>query len=254
MSLCVCVTLCVCDFVCDSVCDSVQRLFKEMLRKVFHFSGAVMPTVYYVGLRNRWMDKELGCYIMSTVTSLYLLGDVLRLTIPAFNHFMLVDLGWSKIMRKEEFHNFTGIGFYFAGNTISTLIFKPTVAMIAMTALVLGDFFAALVGRAVGKTKILGSKSLEGSAGCFVIVAGCSIALLLAMLPDLSLAQAVILSGVGALAATLAELFAIDINDNITLPLSCGTAISIAAMAFGWYPLLTSPYEANESTLWRFLR
>merc|ERR1711916_252949 len=234
--------------------DRAKSLFKELLRKVFHFSGAVMPTVYYVGLRNRWMDKELGCYIMSTVTSLYLLGDFLRLTFPAFNHFMLVDLGWAKIMRKEEFHNPTGIGFYFAGNTLATLVFRPTVAMIAMTALVLGDFFAALVGRAIGRTKILGSKSLEGSLGCFVVVATTSFGLLTSMLDEMSVQQAIVLSMVGALAATLAELFAIRFNDNITLPLACGTAIPVTALVLGWYHLLTSHYEGVEAYTWRFIR
>ncbi|KNC47482.1 phosphatidate cytidylyltransferase [Thecamonas trahens ATCC 50062] len=233
--------------------ERAKRVFKELLRKVFHFSGAVMPTVYYVGLRNSLMDKPLGCCIMVTVTSLYLIGDVLRLSWPAFNHYMLVDLGWNKIMRKEEYHNFTGIGWYFAGNTLATLFFKPTVAMIAMCGLVLGDFFAALVGKAVGRTKLLGSKSLEGSTGCFAVCFACSIALLVSMLPALTFGQAALLAFAGALAATLAELFSINVNDNITLPLASGVAISLTALWLGWYPLLTSDYEGKPAVTWALL-
>lgn len=234
--------------------ERAKRVIKELARKAFHFSGMVMPATYTVGLRNGLMDKRLGCVVMVTVTGLYLIGDVARLSIPAFNHYMLVTLGWNKIMRKEEYHNFTGIGYYFAGNMLATVFFAPTVTIIAMLALILGDFFAALVGKAAGRRKLVGNKSLEGSLGCLAVCFVSGLLVFLLLLPELPLARMTLFSFVGALAATLAELFSISVNDNISIPLACGTAISCLAHAMGCAHSLTSSYEAHEAVIWTWLR
>eukprot|EP00300_Choanocystis_sp_HF-7_P022896 c22502_g1_i1.p1 GENE.c22502_g1_i1~~c22502_g1_i1.p1 ORF type:complete len:311 (+),score=54.55 c22502_g1_i1:55-933(+) len=234
--------------------ERAKNLIKELTRKAFHFSGMVMPAVYFFGLRSQLMDKRLGIYVMVTVTSLYLLGDVLRLSIPAFNHYMLVTLGWNRIMRKEEYNSFTGIGYYFAGNTLATLLFTPSVTIVAMLALILGDFAAALVGKAIGRRKLVGSKSLEGTLACFAVCLACGLFVFASLLPDLTIGSVFAFAFVGAAAAALAELFAIVINDNILIPLACGLAISTLARAMGMSAALTSHYEAREALPWTWFR
>jgi dolichol kinase len=97
---------------------------------------------------------------------------------------------------------------------------------------VLGDFFAALVGRFFGKTKLYKNKTLVGTIAGFA--ANLGVAYLL--LPNMHLINIPM-----AFVATFVELFTRKIDDNLTVPLFAGFvgqlivyyfAIQLPAMQF----------------------
>jgi len=84
-------------------------------------------------------------------------------------------------------------------------------------ALVLGDTAAALVGKTVGRVRILG-KTLEGSLACFAV--------------SFLFAWGVVglpawVAACGALTATLFELLPIPLDDNFRIPLSAGYVMKL---------------------------
>ena len=80
--------------------------------------------------------------------------------------------------------------------------------------MILGDMSAALVGKMWGRTKLLGKKSLEGSAACFVV---CVLIALVKLNPVIAI--------IGALVATIVELIPFPIDDNLTVPLVSGAVM-----------------------------
>jgi dolichol kinase len=89
--------------------------------------------------------------------------------------------------------------------------------------------FAAIIGKKFGHTKILANKSLEGSLACFV--ACLVIGLFVAWLFPAHLTLQIIV--IGALTATIVELFSLWIDDNLTIPLISGLVMqSLIHVAF----------------------
>jgi dolichol kinase len=82
---------------------------------------------------------------------------------------------------------------------------------------VLGDTAAALVGKTIGRVRVLG-KTLEGSIACFVV--------------SFLFAWGVVgldpsLAACGALTATLFELLPVPLDDNFRIPLSAGYVMKL---------------------------
>jgi dolichol kinase len=138
-------------------------------------------------------------------------------------------VGW--LLRKSEYRGITGAGYYLLGSFLAVLLFSPTIAIAGMLFLIFGDFAAALVGTAIGKIRLFAKKSLEGSLACFVICLGVGLLLFWKVKPDWSIGVRLALSG--AIAATLAELLPLKINDNLTIPLLSGLALLLAAWSLG---------------------
>jgi dolichol kinase len=87
------------------------------------------------------------------------------------------------------------------------------VAASAMLMAVFGDFFAALMGKFLGKTKIYKSKTFVGTFSCFI--ANLGVAYL--VLPGMHLINIPM-----AIVATVVELFSSKIDDNLSVPIFAG--------------------------------
>lgn len=107
---------------------------------------------------------------------------------------------------------------YFAGGILGAVLICPSLAIAtaAILMLVLGDGVAALVGMKWGKIRITWNRTLEGSFALFVVA-------LLVALPLVS--PEIALAGAGV--AALAEY--IPINDNLSIPILAGVAMTAAA-------------------------
>ena len=100
-----------------------------------------------------------------------------------------------------------------AGALLSALVFYPFSGMVAVgavTALTFGDGFSTIIGRAVGKTRIVEGRTLEG-------IAAASLALAVFFPPETALAA--------ALFGMLAEY--LPVNDNFSIPLASGAVLAL---------------------------
>jgi len=116
--------------------------------------------------------------------------------------------------------DFTGATYILLSACFTIALYDRPVAVAALAFIIVGDTFAALIGRRFGKHKF-GRKSIEGSSGCLL---GTLIVVL--FVPDLPLQVAL----VGAFVATVTEALSTKIDDNISVPLISGLIMSLYAI------------------------
>ena len=182
------------------------------LRKPWHLLGLVFPALYYFGLLSRfWTLVLVGGIVVGAV-----ILEILRFRIRAVaTTFATV---FRRIMRDEEFRTLNATIPYLAATFVVLLVFPRVIACAALVFLALGDAAAELVGRAVGRVRILGPKTLEGTLACFAI---CFLAGWYFLGWKLAL--------VGAGVAAVAELLSGGWVDNFSIPLAAGGAVWLAS-------------------------
>lgn len=188
-----------------------EKVNHELRRKVIHFAGLVIPFFYYFFPDDK---KSLAVVILSAVALVYFTSELLRFVYPPINRLLIMR--FSALLRKDEHQKVTGSGYYLIGALLSIILFSKMIAIVSMMFLIFGDFFAAVVGIKWGRTKLIRSKSLEGSAACFLSCLAISLPLLP---PHVALT--------GAFIATLAELLPLKINDNLLIPILSGLAMHL---------------------------
>jgi glycerol-3-phosphate acyltransferase PlsY len=129
------------------------------------------------------------------------------------------------MLRGRERSRFTGACYIFIASFIAFLAFERDIAVLALSFLAVGDATAALVGRYLGRTKVLG-KTLEGDLSCF---ASCLI--IGAFFYQAGLSITVPAFAAGAAGATLMESVPLPVNDNLTIPLVSGLIMTLVMFA-----------------------
>ena len=182
-------------------------MLKEIQRKITHFIGLVIPILYH------YIDnKQLVVGILAFVTWLLLCFEILRYVFPDFSSLLLKFI--SPILRSHEKQGkILGSTYFVTSSLLSIVFFPQEIAVASITFLVLGDLFAAIIGKKWGRIKIFSGKSFEGSLACFIICFFVSI-LVIRIKP--------VVGFFGAIAATIFELVPIGIDDNLTMPLTSG--------------------------------
>ncbi|RKY62510.1 MAG: phosphatidate cytidylyltransferase [Candidatus Latescibacterota bacterium] len=186
-------------------------LERELQRKLIHISSLLIP----LGL---WLvPRGLALTILGGVTALFLVADVLRFFPTPFQGFFYRSFG--PLLRSHESKDITASTYLLLASFLCAWWFGSKVAILATLYLILGDSSAALAGRHIGRTRIYGRKTLEGSlAGLSVNLA---IALCLPLLPSKA-------ELVGAVVAVLAELIP-GVDDNFVIPLAAGGVMYLLA-------------------------
>lgn len=180
----------------------------EVRRKLIHVGSSIIPLGYWLA------GREVAVPVLAVMTAMMILAETLRITTGWGDH--LYQLYFGSMTRPEERKRPTGATYVLAGTLFAAILFPPTIAILAMLFLSLGDSAAAFVGLRYGRTPI-GRKSLEGTLACFIVC------LLITLPAGVDGATALI----GATVATLAELIPWTfINDNIAIPLFSGTAMT----------------------------
>lgn len=196
-------------------------MWPELKRKAFHLTSLI----YVVALV--WMSRPAFCLLILALLIVALIGERLRLKVPAFGAFC--ERRFGGIMREDERTAASGIVWMLAGVLSAALLLKPTgPAAAAILYVVFGDAAASLIGKRFGGLKWPGSvKSLSGSIACFVVCVAIGKALLV---------PAYGWSGVwaGAAVATAVEFWTPGRYDNFLIPFLS----SLALMAcYGLSPL-----------------
>ncbi len=203
--------------------ESQQISFSaELLRKGTHMGALLVPFLYIW-----WLDKDkiLALSILIPIALSVSLIEVSRLR--GWSLWKLFQPFTGSMVRKhEEAGDFTG-AFYILWMfcLVIAMPFKPDIASISMSFIIVGDTLAALVGRRYGKRKFRG-KSLEGSLACLfgtLVVAFAGYELF-----DLPLAVGII----GAFVATVVEAIPDFVDDNLSVPLVSALVMTLTLRLF----------------------
>lgn len=189
-------------------------LFYELIRKLTHLGALVIPGSYYLlGLR-----KPVMLWIMVPLAVLMVIIDIARLTNRGFwRNFAKPIL--SPIIRPHEHHgDFTGATYILMSFCLTIALYSKPIALAAITFIIVGDALAALLGRKFGRIKFYKNKTIAGSLGCFLGTLTVAI-----LAPGLAFPVALL----GAVVAVIFEAFSFGIDDNVTVPILSGLAMTL---------------------------
>jgi len=202
--------------------------FNEVLRKATHIGALVIPGGYYLLKLNR---IEM-LYIMVPIAVFMVFIDISRLRNWKFWHSFAKKIIGRLIRPKEIDGDFTGASYILTTVCLTVALYDKPIAITALTFIIVGDTFAALIGRRYGRHKIFGDKSLEGSLSC--LISTLLVAIFVAILfPTMTLTIAIS----GAVVATFLEAYPFGIDDNVTVPILSGLFMTILGKILIFYKI-----------------
>ncbi|MCK5785605.1 MAG: hypothetical protein KAH54_03495 [Candidatus Sabulitectum sp.] len=192
---------------------------KEILRKGVHFGSLIIPASAI------FIPKTEMVLILAALSLGMLIVDIIRSRNKVFRKFFLGLFG--KVLRgKEQDGGMTASTVLMASAALTIFLFRTEIAVAALVFLSVGDSFAALVGKKFGKSVLVSGRTLEGSLAALLSCLVVSMPLL-----QISAGRGWSLSpaglAAGALAATLAELFEIPLDDNLRIPVLAGMVMEL---------------------------
>jgi dolichol kinase len=190
----------------------------EAQRKALHLSFILLP----LELLHEWLPWPRGRgewrLVLVALVLVAIVVDMVRLHDRRVRRVFGRFLGG--LIREHEQFNLLGSTYLLLAALLAVEVFSPPVAAAALGFTVLGDGFAAMVGKAYGRPRFFG-KSLEGAAGG---LAACLLwAIYLAAGGHLSWHVAL----TGALVASSVELLPIPLDDNLGITLFAGYAMKL---------------------------
>ncbi len=185
---------------------SKNSIIWEFLRKGVHLSGLLIVVGYTLILH--FFSARIAILAMTALLLILLEIEYVRL-----EHRSRITAMFDSLFRKHEKDNISGAVFLVISCVICFSAFDYWIAVVALFMTVFGDLFAALVGRAFGKTMLYNTKSVVGTlAGLAAnVVVGI---LILPEVPYVVFAMAFV--------ATFTELMTNKMDDNLTVPLFAG--------------------------------
>ena len=185
----------------------------ELWRKGTHMGALAVPAFYHLS----GFDKFEMSMVMVLAFVLMVLIDIARLRDWWFWRGFAKRFLSPLIRSHEHAGDWTGAFYILGSMCVSIALFEKSIAIAALAFIIVGDVFAALIGRKFGGHFFRG-KTVEGSLGC---LAG---TLLVALLvPELPLWTGLI----GAVVATVTEAVSFEIDDNVSVPLVSGLVMSL---------------------------
>lgn len=188
---------------------------QELARKATHMFALVIPGGYYVLGLTRW--EALG--ILIPITLAMILIDIARLRGWVFWRKFAVKIIGPMIRQHEQGGDFTGATYILVSTCFTIGFYDKLIAIAALAFIIVGDSFAALIGRKFGRHHFR-TKTLEGSLGCLV-----GTLLVAWAIPGLNIWLGVI----GAVVATVVEAVSFDIDDNVSVPIVSGLVMHLLA-------------------------
>jgi glycerol-3-phosphate acyltransferase PlsY len=190
------------------------NLSNTLKRGLFHiFGGLIIP------IAALFLPKTVLIISLGVVTFIFLTFELVRFRAQGINRWFLSL--FQPLLREEEASRLSGTSYILIASLIAFLAFPRDVAVLALSFLALGDAVATMVGKQVGKSKLLG-KTLEGDLACFV---SCLIIGIIFYYAGLNISLLTIL--VGSVSAAVAEAVPLPINDNLTIPLFAGLMMTV---------------------------
>jgi dolichol kinase len=194
----------------------------EARRKAIHLGSILIP----LGLLYEWLPWPRGRHQFALFFLVLLVGaiaiDLLRIHQLRVRSFFRGFFG--EMIREHEQLGLLGSTYLLLASLLAVEIFPQPIAAAAIGFTVLGDAFAAIVGRAFGRHRLF-RKSVEGALGGFVAC--------LVWASFLSAAGFVpwTTTLAGAAVASLVELLPIPLDDNLGMTLASGYAMKLLSGA-----------------------
>lgn len=203
-----------------------MAFIEEALRKTIHIGSIAFPIatvfIFYCYPENGKMYMVSGLALLAV---LMVIIDLLKTRHRPFKNFFYTLFG--KVLRDKEIEGgMTASTVLVAAAAVTIFIFREPVAVSALVFLSLGDSAAALIGKNYGRIKLIGKRTLEGSLAslCTCLIAGL---VLLWASPLLGWYLTPIALLAGSIAATLAELFELPLDDNFRIPIIAGVVMEL---------------------------
>ena len=198
-----------------------KRSDLHLPRKLWHvFGGLSILSCYWVfELR----PKEAALLLL-TAAFVGFSTDYVRFRVNFFNKIVMLIL--SPVMRENEKNKWSGLPFYALGLGLNFLLFPEKIAILSCFFLIFSDPFSSLVGIKFGKTKISKNKSFEGCMAGLLISMVISITYLNIL--GVRDSKVWIFSLVAGVISSFSELLsALDIDDNLTIPVFSGLGLLV---------------------------
>ena len=179
----------------------LYQLFEYGLRSIND------ATSFFVDLKITIMEGispiTLGAIILiGSVLPIFIILDILRLDFS-------ISIVPEKLLRKHEINTFGGHVYITLGLLIVAMVFSERIFLASAAVAFISDTASAIIGRALGKHKIVEGRSVEGTiAG---IIAG-----ILSAIPFVPLLPSII---VGIVIGITDIIIANKLNDNLVFPL-----------------------------------
>ncbi|MFC1929636.1 diacylglycerol/polyprenol kinase family protein [Chloroflexota bacterium] len=125
------------------------------------------------------------------------------------------------LLREYETSRLTEASYMIAASLTSFLVFERDIALLAICFLAMGDALAAIASKYLSSKRPPG-KTLRGNLACFI---SCAVIGLVFYYAGFGVHWVTVL--VGAIVATIVEAMPIPINDNLTIPLIAGLAMTL---------------------------
>lgn len=184
------------------------------IRKGFRISATLFVLIYY------FSNKFTTLFIILPFLCIFVAIEILRLCVFRFNE-RLFNI-FKFILKEKERKTLLTTTWFLVSVLLTVVLFRKDIAIMAMLFLIFGDSASAFFGLRFGRTRIVGNRSLEGSLAFFL---ACLIIGLILNFTKINISWPVVV--LGALAATIAELLPLPVDDNFTIPLFSGIIMTI---------------------------
>ena len=154
----------------------------------------------------------------------------MRRTRPSLNRLLMS--AFSHVAHPHETRRVNSATWYTTALFLLSLTRTPLICAIGIAVLGFGDPLAAIVGRKIGRVKLMHGRTLEGSVA-FVLFGGLAGFLAALLFSPLAWPVLGLMSVVGALFGAAAELLSLRIDDNLSVALAAAAGAAITGFALG---------------------
>ena len=185
---------------------------RELLRESIHIAGFLVALfTMYLSLNQLWV-----VFVISMITLTYIVSELSRML--GVNIPVVSTVTWNAALKPEIYEFVTAPIFFACGIMLALLLFPAPISFASIAAFTFGDGFATIFGKTLGKNAFPYNKGkkIEGTLAGFVFA-------LLGALVFVNPLRAV----VGAATAMIVETLPAPINDNLTMPVLAGLAMSL---------------------------
>lgn len=163
-------------------------------------------------------SKKDTLTLIGSVTLFFLALDLIRLFSKKINVFFFKNV--KDFYRLKEYKKFSSMTIFLFAVFLTVLLFEKSIAILAVSYLIFGDFFSKFFGIQFGRKRIF-EKSLEGS---LAHLNACLISGYI-FLHYVSVPIPVYLTG--AFAATISEALPLGVNDNFSVALLSASSMTV---------------------------